>query len=235
MNQAYDFVRSVINIGTAKLSTLALVSLRSIQIDNAGAVELINSLGSVMIDLSDNGLGTMYQVFVSPQARLVGLNCSKDPFYSALWWTAFPQFLCDLDCSNLNLTNCNHPDLFQPLTSALASSPVPLALQSVDISFVVVSPPQSVVRFLEVCLLCPMIQLKKLDISGDLPPFPCPHNFLRSLWGVRLSTWRSCLPLLGALPSQESNTHLPSLRWAKSFNGWLGCIPWLPLWQQEIS
>jgi hypothetical protein len=141
--------------------------MRSIQIDNAGAVELINSLGSVKIDISDNGLGTMYQVFVSPQARLVGLNCARDPFYSALWWTTFPQYLRDLDFSNLQLTNCNHPDLFQPLTSALASSPFPLALESVNISFVVATP-ASVVRFLEVCLLCPMIQLKKLDISGCL-------------------------------------------------------------------
>jgi hypothetical protein len=145
------------------VASLRNVSLRSVQLDSAGVVEIVNSLGTVKIDLSHQGLGVMYQVFISPQARLSGLNCSYDPYFALHWWTFFPQFLCDLDLSNLQ--TIQHPDLLQPLTSALASSPVPLSLQAVNISNLVTNP-QSVVRFLEVCLLCPLIQLKRLDISG---------------------------------------------------------------------
>jgi hypothetical protein len=157
-------VRAIIEIGAAKVGSLQNLSLHSIELDNAGAVEIINSLGSVNVDFSHLGLGTMYQVFISPQARLVGLNCSYDPYLALHWWTYFPQFLCDLDLSNPQST-LSHPDLFQPLTTALASSPIPLSLRSVNISNLITTP-QSVVRFLEVCLLCPMIQLKKLDITG---------------------------------------------------------------------
>lgn len=160
---AYDFVRSVIEISASKSNTLKSVSLRSIALDNAGALEIINSSGPMSVDFSDKGLGTMYQVFLSPQSRITGLSCANNPFYVLHWWTSFPQYLMDLNLSNLELTN--HPDIFQPLTAVLAATQTPLSLQSVNISRIV-TVPESVVRFLEVCLLCPFIQLKKLDITG---------------------------------------------------------------------
>jgi hypothetical protein len=159
-------VRTIVEIGTAKVASLKNLSLRSIKLTNTGAAEIINLLGSVNFDFSHDGIGSGYKAFLSPQAQLTGLCCSHNPFDSLRWWTScFPPYLCDLDISSLQSTLKSHEDLFPSLTSALASSSSRLCLQSVNISHIVTNP-QSVILFLEVCLLCPLIQLKKLDITG---------------------------------------------------------------------
>lgn len=115
------------------------------------------------IDFSKQGLGMQYDVYISPQSRVTGLNLINSPNYVFSWWINIPQYLCELDFSNLVPTNT--PDVFQKLTQILASSPEKLALQSLNISNIITIP-QSVVQLIEVCLLCPMIQLIKLDITG---------------------------------------------------------------------
>ena len=153
----------MIEVGNSKISTLKFLSLHCLGLDSAGAIEIINSLGSVKIDFSEGGLGVQYNTFISPQSRITGLDLKNGPYNCLLWWTGMPQYICELDFSSLLLVA--HPNIFEKLTQILSSSPRQLSLQSLNISNIVTIP-QSIVNLLEVCLLCPMIKLQKLDISG---------------------------------------------------------------------
>jgi hypothetical protein len=134
------------------------------KLDNAGAVEIINSLGEIHLDFSHSGFGTMYEVYISPQSRVRSLNFSGSPFNTLMMWINIPQTLCHLDFSNMILPSNNH-ELFSHLAQVFASHQNPLSLRSVNLSYSIADP-QSVVKLLEVILLSPMIRLNELDISG---------------------------------------------------------------------
>ena len=164
--QAAEFVNGALRIALTKAATLQFLSMKGASLPSAEAVRLISSVPGIALDLGDGGLGQeTQQLYVNPAAKVLDLNLSGSPYYSMMWWGAFPASIVKLDISGPK-----PPvgfSLFSALAKAFRTLQGPIALRSVSVAEVSahVSVPEFC-NFLSGLLNNVHIRATSLDITG---------------------------------------------------------------------
>lgn len=167
-SQREDLCVALTEIAHQKSGTLTHIALPGMQLTPDRAARLLSALPAVHVDLSNHGVMSSRDestIAVDPLTRITGLHIGKNCFDPRFWWTSLPQYLVELNMSDLTLPST--APVYPSLLTAIKALRAPIALRKLNVART--SAEYSFIAFmdmLQALLLSDHCKLKSLDISG---------------------------------------------------------------------